>query len=265
MPRYLPLDARLHRDHAWLPFADYAFAANDTLVPVVAEELGQLLPTLPLAFQRRDADDGAPARFELVAVQSLTPRLNLMVHPDGRWLGGYIPAHYRGYPFRLLPVGDDQRLALCIDLDSGLLLDTAEDQGTPLFTPEGQPSEPLARIMAFHEKLEKNRRLTQLAVEVLAQRELICAWPLKLGEGDEQHVDGLYRIDEAALNALPAEQLGKLRQGGGLAIAYAQLFSQHRLSQLSRLYRLRERFANTTPDIEALFGEDDDLQFDFSS
>jgi hypothetical protein len=38
--------------------------------------------------------------FFLIALLSLTPKTNLFVAPDGRWLGGYVPSYFRGYPFQ---------------------------------------------------------------------------------------------------------------------------------------------------------------------
>ena len=51
----------------------------------------------------------------------------------------------------------------------------------------------------------------------------------------EQQVEGLFRIDEAALNALPADALAEVRDANALALAYCQLLSQQRLQALGKL------------------------------
>ena len=52
-------------------------------------------------------------------------------------------------------------------------------------------------------------------------------------------VEGLFSVDEAALNKLDDEDFLALRKAGGLAIAYAQLFSMNQLAVLERLGELR--------------------------
>lgn len=265
MPRYIPISSQQHRDQGWRKYASYDFAAHDALVPLVFEELPHALATLPLAF-RQVREDGA---FELVAMMSLQPELNLFVHPDGRWLGGYIPAAYRAHPFRLLREQSSEQRILCIDEQSGLLREQLGEHDTAFFDGAGKPSQTLARLLEFLEKIERQRRLTQRAVDALAEHGLIVPWELKVRSNDAEPlpIKGMYHIDEAALKALDAESLHALNQAGALSMAHVQLFSEHRLTVLSRLYRLRDELAGGQADIdiEELFGGDDDISFDFDS
>ncbi|MDN3524168.1 SapC family protein [Halomonas sabkhae] len=261
MSRYMAIDPHQHRSAGWLPYPDYGFAAADALVPVVADEIPQIMVHMPLAFH---AQQGGHA---LVCVQSLTGNLNLCVHPDGRWLAGYVPAYYRGYPFRLLPEPEGKRLLLCMDAESGLWLDDASDTGQRFFTEDGELTERFTRLKAFLEKLEEGRRRTHRAIAVLEKHELIVPWRLKTqsDSGETQAVEGISCIDEGALNALAPEALAEVRQEGGLSLAYAQLLSQHRISSLSRLYQLRHQLDPQTPDIDGFFEGDEELSFDFDS
>ncbi|MFC0266594.1 SapC family protein [Kushneria aurantia] len=265
MPRYIALSSLRHAEHGWLANPDYTFAAERPLAELVAEEMPHALPTLPLAFLPEGGE------WRLVSLLSLDARHNLFVHPDGRWLGGYIPAALRSYPFALLPVERSAKKALCFDEESGLLLEHAEG-GQRFFTPEGELNGSTYQVMNFLQQLDQRRRTTRRAVTRLAEAELIVPWEISLDgeEGQRQAVEGLYRLDEAALRALPGEKLSQLADGGALSIAYAQLFSQHRLPGLSRLVALQKKLGeqqqSAVADVESLMNEgDDDLTFDFDS
>ncbi|AWN35778.1 hypothetical protein DK427_08480 [Methylobacterium radiodurans] len=57
-------------------------------------------------------------------------------------------------------------------------------------------------------------------------------------EGPRQ-VNGLHRISEAALNRLDDRAFGAVRQGGALAVAYAQLLSMGNSVDLGKLAQAR--------------------------
>ena len=265
MSRYISLDASQHPQAGWLPHTDYLFAADQALVAVSLEEIPHLLKSVPLAF--REVNGG---RYQLVAIQSLTQNVNLCVAANGRWLTGYIPALYRAYPFRLLPTENQRQWSLCVDVESGLWLDDATEQGRRCFDDQGEDTESLAPLRAFLNKVMRGQALAARAVNALADAQLIQPWPLKTQSDNEeiQQVEGLYRIDEKRLNALPPERLAELREAGALSLAYAQLLSQHRLNNLADLYRLHH---SATPRSESLdkesldewFEENDDLQLNF--
>jgi len=119
--------------------------------------------------------------------------------------------------------------------------------------------------------------VTQHAVDLLAEHELIEAWPLNIqnAEGESQPVSGLFRIKEAALKGVTADALKTLQEGNALSLAYAQLFSQHRLKSFSRLYDLRKKLLeskknkpNGKPEeisIDEIFGETNDDLIRFNS
>lgn len=267
MSRYIAIDASQHSLAGWLPYTDYRFAAHQALAPVSLEEVPNVLKSVPLAFRRLKN-----GRYQLVALQSLTHNTNLCVAPNGRWISGYIPALYRAYPFRLLPTDSGQQWSLCLDLDSGLWLDDARDQGRRFFNDQGEDSEWLAPLRTFLNKVMRGQAMAARAVNFLEQTQVIQPWPLKTQRDDDdiKQVDGLYRIDEKRLNALPPEKLVELRDSGALSIAYAQLFSQHRLNNLSELYRLHHAAASRTDrldkeSLDELFDENDDIQLDFDT
>ena len=217
---------------------------------------------MPLAFVQ-EAD-----RFVLVALLSLKPGRNMFLAPDGRWLGGYIPAALRAYPFRLLPKQGTNEVVLCIDADSGLVVEgqTGED----FFDQDGNVSPALKTVFDFLMEAERSRKAADLAVSALAEAGVIKPWPIKLKtEQGEQAIGGLHHIDEAALAALPDDGFLKLRKASALPVAYAQLLSAGQLGIFGNLAKIQAQLkpppVGALPEsLDTLFElpKDDMIKFD---
>lgn len=237
----------------WLNHGTYTFAAGDALCPLVAQELPKAILSMPIGFMAEDD------HFVPVAVQGLAAGQNLLVAPDGRWLASYIPAPYRGYPFRLAMTEQGEQV-LCIDEASGLI---SESAGEPFFNEDGAPAKSVLDILAFFNQIEANRQLTHGICAVLQQHGLIQPWPITVqGEHGEQKVEGLFRIDEAALNALTTESLAEVRNAGGLTVAYCQLLSMQHLSTLGTLAQAHAEAEKTRLEQESL-AQNGELQLGF--
>lgn len=264
MPEYVPLSKSTHRESAVVA-AGYDYALEQAVVPLVAEELPNVLPTLVTGFVCSEKGSS----FELVALQSLQAGTNVYVHTNGRWIGGYRPAWYRAHPFRLLKDRQSGRDVVCVDEASPAFEEQASEQATRLFDDEGELTPRAQDAVAFLEKLQKATRVTQALVGQLEKAGMIVPWsPAKLPEGQTASV-GLYHVDESALKQLDPATLSRLAASGALSMAYTQLLSEHRLQGLARLHRLRDQASasagDTAPDLDAMFGEDDELGFDFDS
>lgn len=262
MERYIALDSEVHRNAGWIPYAGYHFAGEDPLAAVAVEEVPHMSASLPLAFRQL-----ATGRFQLVAVQALSDNDNVCISPEGRWLPGYVPACYRSYPFRLLPIAKDKRrFALCVDARSDLWQDDARYQGERFFTDDGKMTSRIQQVQTFLTRLTRSYATTEKTVNTLAKAGLVQPWRLKRQDenGETQTIQGLYHIDECALRELSGEALSQLASSGALSLAYSQLFSEHRLSVIEKLYALRrEAHSADAFDPESLFDEGDDLTFNF--
>jgi hypothetical protein len=271
MPTWIPVTSQQHRHAAWTKFNNYAHASNDAVVPLLVSELTKALPHYALAFVP-SADC-----YQLVAVQGLQTGRNLYLNQQQQWLVPYVPAHYRSFPFTLLANREqpDQAM-LCVDGDSGLFIadsrDTTNPELTLLYTPEGQYTKPAQDVIEFLRQSHHIRLLTQKLVDQLHQHQLIQPWPIQVqvqttadpSDGHPKTVQGLFRIDEAALRQLAPQALSQLVQSGALALAYGQILSQSRLEQLSKLEHYHHSSTQPSPaltglDFDALFGANDDL------
>jgi len=222
-----------HAKKAWKSVIDYAFATTETVIPLVGAELSKAVSVMPIGFIKQEAG------YQLVAITSLQPGMNLYVAPDGKWLGVYIPAALRAYPFRLAQQENSDKTILCINEASGLVVENTED-GNAFFDDKNQPTQRIKDILTLLSEVEANRIVTQGAVNALDDAGLIAPWELNLKQDEEiVPVKGLFRVDEAALNELDGDAFLTLRKAGGLAVAYAQLLSMNQLSVLERLGQLR--------------------------
>lgn len=239
MPNYQAITQSDFSALCWKRNDNFLYASTDAIAPLVLQELPKACVSLPIAFIMQGE------AFVPVAVQALLAGQNLYVTPDGRWLGPYVPAHYRGYPFALAQT-DEQQLVLCIDTDSKLV---GEEHPEPFFDEQGEPTQAIKNILNFLEQVHAERDKTKFICAVLQQLELIKPWNITLqgNEGEEKPIQGLYCIDEAKFNALDAEALYRLKQSGALPVVFTQLLSMQHLSSLATLADAHTKFKNSQP------------------
>ena len=269
MSTWVPLQASKHQHTHWRKFTDYHFSAADKLAPVVVAELNELLPHYLLAFSLRPGSSPQAPAFELVAL--LGSQGNAYLHPQqGRWMAPYVPAYYRGYPFRLLPQPNSpSKSVLCVDSASELLSETANPKSQPLLNEQGQPTSELGAVIDFLTQTEKNRLLTHQLLDQLQAAELIQPWLLTLqADSDQkaQQLQGLYRVEEERLRQLPGAQLEKLAQSGALTLAYGQLLTQGRVKDLQKRLEFQQQSSgqpNKEIDLDQVFGEANEDVFKF--
>jgi len=262
MPQFAAVSRERHATKRWRRPEGCGFAAGDALVPVVGAELARLVLAMPIAFVEQ------AGRYQLMAVLSLTPGRNMFVGPDGRWLGSYIPAWYRSYPFRLLVREGTDEPVLGVDEDSKLVVDGTA-AGEAFFDADGNPSKAMKPIVDLLIQLERSRKGTQLAVSALAEVGIVQPWPITLKTAQaERTIGGLYRIDEAAFDALGDDVFIKLRKTSALPIAYAQMLSRVQLGVFEHLAKLHTQLAQPAiarlpESIDSLFGmgKNDTVQF----
>jgi hypothetical protein len=258
-PQFTAITRESHAGKKWQRSSGYGFASTHALVPIVGAELPRAALALPLAFLQEGG------RFVLVAVLSLTPGRNMLVGPDGRWLGAYIPACLRSYPFRLVPTRETGQLVLCIEgVGSGVITESA---GEDFFDQNGHLSSELKKMSEFLTQFERSRRVTNVAVSVLAEAGVVQPWLIRIkAEKNQQEIAGLHRIDGAALNALSDDAFLKLRKGLAFPIAYAQILSTPLISvfeQLARNALMPKPPAALPESLDNLFGmsSDDVIKF----
>lgn len=227
MPDLHPVSRSRHARQYWRPCPDYAFARGFSTLPLGLEELSRAVPTLAVAFVRQEA------AFQVVALLSLKPDCNHYVTPDAQWPHGHVPAVLRTYPFRLLD-GPDGAPLVCVDEASGLV--SPDASGQPFFDAQGEPAPALQEMLAALHRNDRSLKAAAAACAQLQLHGLIKPWPIRIRQAaGEQKLAGLFQVDEAALNRVPAPVLGELRDSGALLLAYSQLLSMQHLRFLGEL------------------------------
>jgi hypothetical protein len=215
-----------HGEMRFRPIANYLFAQGAMVADIAAAELAQAAINFPLAFVGRDE------ALDLVALLSTTPGRNLFVSDKGLWLADYVPASVCTYPFQYCTGAGGGAAALFVDMKSGLL---TMNEGQPLFTEAGKPSDKTREIVHILRTYEKSRRATRKACAQLRQFNLLVPWG---ADCEVETLRKLWRVDEAMLNRLPQGAFEVLRQGGALPIIYAHLLSLALLPRLVALARM---------------------------
>ena len=195
---------------------------------------------MPIAFIEQSG------RYLPVAIMSPQQGRNLFIGPNGQWLGIYVPAALRSYPFSPARVEGSDKLTICIDEDSGWVVNAAANPDAPKFFEEdGSPSGAIKAALDLVTQIEHNRSITDLAVAALAEARIIQPWPITVTDGNQQvPVKGFHRIDEAALNALDDQTFLKLRKSGSLVLAYAQLISMRTIGVFGQMTGVQQQLAH---------------------
>lgn len=248
-----------YSDKKWQRFPDYGFTAKDAVCPLIAQEIPKAMANMTIAFLCLEDN------YSLVAVQGLNADTNLYVDAKGKWLGKYIPACYRSYPFMLAAnAADEGKLVLCIDEDSGLVNDDHAEE--VFFGENGELSDSVQAVLKFLTELQSGRQATSRICDVLQEYNLLKPWGLQIQLEKSAHkVEGLFCIDEVALNELSDEDFITLRQAHALPIIYSQLLSMQHIAVLANATQARTKLSGQAQAGELNFdaiGEDGNISFD---
>ncbi|WP_290650316.1 SapC family protein [Aquisalimonas sp.] len=252
------LSSKDHAGKRLRPHQGYEFARGETVMPVSAAELPQLVARLPIGFL-----DSGRNGLRPMALLGIDTRTNLLVAPDGRWLQDYVPAAIRRYPFILMRRSGDGDMGVAVDMDSELLADT---DGERLFTDDGEASEHFSRIVDLLRQFEGGMRATARACRRLSEAGLLADWsPTVEVAGKHWRLNGMQRVDEQALNGLDNDAFVALRDDNAVALAYAQLLSMAQLPRLVRLAQARARQQGPDGKRRNRSRSDEEIRFNFDA
>lgn len=243
MSTFAPISHSTHKSAGWDLISNYEFAAGDALVPISFSEAPRLLQHYVTAFYRNTPEEP----LQMVAILGLFPGQNLYVSSRGEWIGNDVPAVYRGYPFRLLPVEESDKVVLCVDESSQNYKASLDEDSQPLFGADGKISDLTSRVKEFLVTQYQHRTNTEALLKLLDECGVLQPWHIKV-DGIPETIaphSGLYHVNEAKLKALPADQLQGLAASGALGLAYAQILSEHRIQDLAKLMDMHSQNAET--------------------
>ena len=216
---------------SWKNISNFLFAAKDPTCPLGLSELPKAMAAVPLAFTCTNDE------YSMVAIHGLLPATNLYVLPDGKWGGIYIPNVYKIYPFSLAHVGSEKGdKVLCVDTDSNLVTDDETEQ--PFFDEDLKPTQLILQMTESLFNIAADRQRSISIANSLHECGLLKPWEIEFETGNRsKKIDGLFCVDEIALNELSGDAYTKLRDAGAILPIYCQLLSMGRLPDLMHIIK----------------------------
>ncbi|MCX7635100.1 MAG: SapC family protein [Syntrophales bacterium] len=219
------LDREMHSGLTISPSpGGYLFAASAQTVIIATVEFFEACRQFPIIFAETANNVVVP-----LALMGLENGENLFVDDRGNWLGSYIPAYIRRYPF-ITTDGSDGNVAVCFDeAYDGF----HREGGIPLFE-NGQPSPKLNEIMAFLNDYYGKMKETQVFCATVANAGLLRQIEAKaeLADGRSFVLDGMLVVDEQRLMQLLDVDIVRLFRSGMLSLINAHLISLRNLNVL---------------------------------
>ena len=203
---------------------DHGFARGTNSVRLNGGEFPLAMRSYPIVFSAAE-----PA--SALAVVGLADNENLFIGADGRWAAdAYVPAYVRRYPFILMDQPGSSELIVCVDEESGLVVESAE---RPLFD-AGKPTKLLQDAIGFCREFHAQSTATAAFVQALAAAGLLVSNEAHVTLNSGKHVTlrGFDVIDEAKFNALPDDVFLEWRHRGWLQLVYCHLMSMGNWTKL---------------------------------
>ena len=230
----IPLDSVKHKNLRINVDRNYAHVSDQNMTPILASEFIPASTNFPIVFVKQQET----GKFKSVGLLGLDAGENL-VFANNKVLSNYIPVNIRRYPFAAGgKVVDESEMILCIDENSALL---NEKEGVQIFDENGKPSQATQQVTKLLTDILAKDAATDIFIAFLVENDLLqpAEVTLKLGEEGDKQLNGLYKIDEEALNELSDDLVLTLYKRKYFAAIYAHLAS---LGQFNRLLQLKSNF-----------------------
>jgi hypothetical protein len=234
----------LHREaHRLLKFnrvdRDMNWVKGLITVNLAASEM----PTAALAFPCVMTHGESGGR--LLAITGLEQGRNLFVDDKGQWLGDYLPAVLRTWPFRLLDQADEEGARPIAVQREALNLSTGDE----LFDDKGQEMPWLQAVMQDLVALDAAEATTSAMVTALHAAGVLTERAMQaiLPNGRQMELTGFLTVDENKLNTLEDKVVADLHRQGALAMAYLHLLSLRQFKALMAMAAAHEPEAEPKP------------------
>ena len=243
----VPLRKDKHAKLKVVESGDYRRYKGNHLVPIVIQDFFTLAAEFPLVFVKIGKTD----EFIPVAMMGLREGQNLYCQTE-QWQAGVIPVSFGNAPFTIARVDEKtEQLIVLLDEESPLLSETT---GESLFDEKGERSAYLeARIESLIKVAEQTRN-TQELCKRLTEKNLLSTQQVQLQhrpDAPRYNIDGIYVVNEIALNELSDEDYLHLRKMGLLPVIYAHLTSLQQLRRVSELQYVADKAAEAEKAAQA--------------
>ena len=231
MSKIIQLNKKKHLDYNLHKSSNYLFSQKDNICPIIMAEISHVLQQAPIVFVKNSADE-----FGLYMLQGFIDQTNNFCNKKGNWLGTYVPARYRQYPFSAIVPSGEKNLNVFFDQDSKLISKNKTKQSIPLFDEKGELTEHIKNVMSFLIGIESGKKRTQEIVTAIERYSLLEPWNVKVKTQDKEiEVKGLWTINKKNLTDLTAKGLADLHKLNAFELIYAHFFSLGKLQNVGNL------------------------------
>ena len=227
----VPLDSNKHKSLRVNVDPAYPHVAKQSMVPLLASEFLAASTNFPIVFVKQQET----GQFKAVALLGFSSVENVVFN-NGKVFTNYVPVNIRRYPFAAGGEHiNDENLVLCIDENSALL---NEHEGVNIFNDDGSLTEATQQVSQLISDMITKEQATDNFINTLVEHNLLQAteFTVRLGAEGEHKVNGVYKVDEQALQLLPDDVVLSLYKQHCFPAIYAHLAS---LSQINRLLQLK--------------------------
>ncbi|MFT5704483.1 MAG: hypothetical protein ACI8SK_000430 [Shewanella sp.] len=228
MTNISPLSSTEHLNTSIIESKDYRRFAEQSLIPVVVQEFAVLATEFPIVFVK-NTENG---QFLPIAMMGIKNDFNLYCQTKD-WGASVTPIGFSKAPLSLMQTSQNSdEVMVFIDEDSELV---TTNEGNRLFDGSGEQTEYLKKRSNTLLDLASFTQQTVAITKYFADLNLLTPKQLtvKLSSDSPQvNIDGVYIIDEKALNELKDEEFLILKNKGLVPLIYAHLTSLHQIARL---------------------------------
>ena len=233
----VPITRARHFDCSLASIEGFEFSQGINSVPLTAVEFPTAVAEYPIVFT------GSPGEIAPAVILGLGAAENLFLAPDFSWVGKYIPAFIRRYPFVFSRTED--RFLLCVDEQyTGFNRDGI---GQKFFTPEGELAPFVQNVLAFVQEYQAQFTRTQMFCTKIEKLDILEPMQAQITiDGVTQNMlSGFQAVNREKLKALPGDTLAELAATDELELIYLHLQSMRNFEALrDRLMTLRKSAAS---------------------
>ncbi|CAN7269530.1 SapC family protein [Devosia sp. LjRoot16] len=218
-----PVNRGRHANLAVKTGNDFSFAANVNSVPLMVAEFSQVANEMAIVFAG-SGEDVIPA-----VLLGIRENENLFIDGKGKWLGKYVPAFLRRYPFVFSSSDEGQNFTLCID--ESFEGANNDGRGERLFDADGEQTQYLKSVLGFLQAYQVQFQRTKDLCARLRQFNLLEPMQAQftLPDGRSMMLSGFEVVSRDRLKAITSEQLAVLFGSDDLEVIYLHLQSLRNL------------------------------------
>ena len=222
--RAVPVSPQRHKDLSIKSGSSFAYARGVNSVPLMVAEFPNAAAEHAVVFSG-EGEDVVP-----VVLLGVRDDENLFVGPEGNWLGRYVPAFLRRYPFVFSSSDDGKNFTLCVDESyEGA---NREGRGERLFDGDGERTQYLQSVLGFLQAYQVQFQRTLAFTKRLVELNLLEPMQARftMQDGRALTLGGFQAINRERLRALSGAQLAALNAADELELIYIHLQSLKQLS-----------------------------------